>query len=393
MLKIVADIDIPFLNGVFEPFASVEYFKGDDIKAENIKKADILIIRTRTKCNESLLKGSSVKLIATATIGTDHIDSDYCRDNNIEVVNAPGCNSGGVLQYFYTAIFKYAATKGVQFSYKRKSGHEEANPTKIGIIGVGNVGGKIAALGEYLGFEILRNDPPKEREQTLSFNKGFLRLDEFKTYYSLDYLLRNSDIVTMHVPLQEETIGMASEEFFAKMKQGAVFMNASRGEVVDEAALLRYLDSFSAVICDVWNHEPAINRELLKRAFIATPHIAGYSFEGKVNGTQMSIRSVAKYVCDNDHLKEILLCQSGGGSNKQDILCEFEKLKVYEVPVAEKNNNIFDFDSLSEEQVAAKLLSLFPLMETSESLKASPEEFEKLRNNYNYRREFYVKGV
>lgn len=388
MLNIVADIDIPFLKGIFEPYANISYYKGGDIYNFIVKSADVLIVRTRTKCNAALLEGSSVKLIATATIGTDHIDMSYCSANNIAVFNAPGCNSGGVLQYFFTALFAYAADSGIELSYRLKNGIEPDNPTKIGVIGVGNVGSKIADLAEFMGFEVFRNDPPKEREQTLAFNKGYLPIQNFKSYYSLDYLLENSDIVTMHVPLQDDTLKMASDSFFSKMKHGALFMNASRGEVVDEASLLRNFDKFGAVVCDVWNNEPDINEELLNRVFIGTPHIAGYSFEGKVNGTRMTVRSVAKYVCDNVHLKE----KVKGDGEADELLIGFENLKSFEVKVAEKNSNIFDFAGKDEKQVSQMLLSVFPLIETSSSLKCGRGDFEKLRNNYNYRREFYVKG-
>lgn len=384
-MKIIIDSNIPFIKGVFEPYCDVVYLSGRDFTKESIKYADALIIRTRTKCNCQLLEGTSVKFIATATIGTDHIDLDYCAKSGIAVANAAGCNAGGVMQYIFTALYALSAKKGFVLPCRDKMFAGGGNqiedfvgyPTScqlsgssvikkvIGIIGVGNVGSKVAQFAEYMGFEVLRCDPLKEREQTLAFNAGQLKLQDFKDFYSLDYLLENSDIVTMHTWLDNSTFGMANSEFFSKMKSGAVFINASRGEVVDESALISVIDKFSAVVLDVWNGEPAINSDLLKMVDIATPHIAGYSYEGKINGTEMSVKSVADFL-------------------------DIEPLKSFETFKNGYKRIFVDFEGLNNLQVSEKLTGIFPIFEDDFNLRTNPNSFEQLRSNYNYRQEFYV---
>lgn len=363
MLKIVIDKDIPYINGVFEPYAQVIYLKGSDISANDIKDADALIIRTRTKCNESLLQNSNVKFIATATIGTDHIDLNYCKTSGIQVVNAAGCNASAVMQYVFTSLYALADKKGFELpSSEYSSGKEKM---KLGVIGVGNVGSKVAALGEFLGFEVLRCDPLKEREQTLAFNSGELPLKDFKDYYSMEYVVEESDVITMHTWLDDVTCGMADNEFFSKMKEGALFINASRGEVVDESALLSHINKFKGVILDVWNNEPNINIELLGKTDIATAHLAGYSYEGKVNGTVLSVRQTAQFF-------------------------NLESLKDFSIIPDEPNHNFIQLDNKNICEIATILENIFPIFEEDFKLKSNPQNFEQLRSNYKYRREFYV---
>ncbi len=360
IMKIVIDKDIPFIKGVFEPFAEVVYMKGADIDAGVVKDAQAIIVRTRTRCGRELLEGSSVKIIASATIGKDHVDMDYCNANGIKFTNAAGCNAGGVMQYVFTALYALGNEKGISFPVsggKRKV---------LGVIGVGNVGSKVAELGEYLGFEVLRNDPPKEREQTLAFNNGYLPPEDFKDYYSLEYLLGHSDIITLHVCLDETTRGMADGEFFSKAGNGVIFINTSRGEVVDETALLGCVNKPGGLILDVWNNEPDINRELLASADISTPHIAGYSYEGKLNGTGMVVQSVADFF-------------------------GIEQLKKFTVIPCTPNVNHISLKELPQNKIYEILNNIFPIFEQSRILKNAPVDFEEIRSNYKYRREFYVK--
>lgn len=361
-MKFVVDRDIPFIKGVFEPYADVLYLPGKDFNNENVKDADALVIRTRTRCDASLLEGSSVKMIATATIGMDHIDLQYCAEVGISVSNAAGCNAGGVMQYVFTALYGVACKKG--FDIMSCNGLEGARPV-MGVVGVGNVGSKVANMAGYMGFEVLRCDPAKEREQTLAFNSGNLHLKDFKDFYSLDYVLENSDIITIHTDLNPTSRGMAGVEFFSKMKEGAIFINSSRGEVVDEAALLASADKFRAIIIDVWCNEPAISRALLGRADIATPHIAGYSYEGKVNGTVMSVKAVGKHF-------------------------NIPGLEDFTIVPQVKNNNFFSSEGKSQEEINGYFSNIFPIFGHCADLKANPQDFEKLRANFNYRREFYV---
>ena len=393
-MKIIADEAIPYLKGIFENECEVEYYPGSEITPQRVKDADALIVRTRTKCNAQLLEGSKVKVIASATIGTDHIDRAWCQSHNIALFNAPGCNSGGVLQYFLTSLFKCLSTRELWQKFLNSApdagnaaagaaeaaaaataagdSAAESAPFTVGVIGVGNVGSKVAAACEGLGFEVLRNDPPKERQQTLAYNSGYLRIVDFKDYYSLDYLLENSDVVTLHVPLDETTRGMADASFFARMKPGAIFINSSRGEVVDEAALLANIHKLAAVVLDVWVGEPNINRELLQSAFIATPHIAGYSAEGKIKGTQMAVEAIRRYMRDNGLTASTCPAAAGTGTIPEE----------QPIPVDFRGKNI--------DEISQMLERIFPIQELSDSLKANPHTFEEMRNNYNYRHELEI---
>ena len=201
-MKFVIDKSIPFIEGVFEPYASVLYREGPEISNDDLRDADALIIRTRTKCDEKLLDGSPVKIIATATAGTDNIDADYCRKRGIFVQNASGCNAGGVANYVFSALFGAAARKSISLT-----------GATIGIIGLGSAGERVEAMGRSLGFKILRHDPRKAE------------IEWYTQFCPLDRLLRDADIVTLHVPLNESTKGMANADFFARMKPGAFFIN------------------------------------------------------------------------------------------------------------------------------------------------------------------------
>lgn len=340
-MKIVADADIPFLEGVFEPYADVMYKKGDQIVREDLMDADVLIVRTRTQCNADLLEGTPVKMVTTATIGMDHIDLEYCQSRGIKVANAAGCNAGGVMQYVFSAVYGVAARKGIKL-----------DDAKFGIIGVGNVGTKVEELARYLGFEVLRCDPPRAAAEG---EEGFC---------SLEYLLENSDIVTMHVPLDETTRGMADETFFALMKPGSIFINAARGEVINENALIAASPKLGAVVIDTWCNEPKINQDLLEVADIATPHIAGYSYQGKENATIMAVRAVARHL-------------------------GFKALKYYRPRYDEEGHEPvkLDLKGKNHGEIAAVFQYNYPIFTDDFRLRMNPEGFEKLRAEYQYRRE------
>ena len=343
-MKIVADKHIPFLEGVFEPYAEVVYIDGRQINHNDIIDADALIIRTRTKCNADLLDGTKVSMIATATIGTDHIDLDYCREHNIEVHNAEGCNAGGVMQYVFSALYGIAARKGIKL--------DEAT---LGIVGVGHVGSKVEAMARHLGFKVLLCDPPRaEAEGT----EGFC---------SLEYLLANSQIVTLHVPLDETTRNMADEEFFMLMQPGAIFINASRGEVVDEQALISAMPKLGAVVIDTWNNEPCVNEELVEMVDIATPHIAGYSYQGKLNGTALAVQSVARHF----GIREL-----------------YDFYPETDVPDHEPLR--LDLKDKTHGERAAVFQYNYPIFTDDFRFRMDPTAFEKLRSEYQYRREVYI---
>ena len=343
-MKIVADTNIPFLKGVLEPYFEVEYLDGRNIDREAMRDADAIIIRTRTKCNEETLSGSRVQMIASATIGLDHIDLDWCAKEGIEVQNAEGCNAGGVADYVFSALYGIASRRAIKLA-----------DASIGIIGVGNVGKKVEAMARSLGFHVLLCDPPRAEKEG---PEGFVTLDE---------LLAQATVVTMHVPLNESTRGMAGHDFFEKIQPGAIFINASRGEVVDESALMHARPKLGALVLDTWCNEPAVNPNLIELCDIATPHIAGYSYQGKQNGTAMAVQALARHF-DIAPLKSFRPVTEDEGLN----------------PVC------IDLWGRTQGEIAAVLQYNYPIFTDDFLFRSSPDSFEKLRSEYNYRREFYI---
>ncbi len=343
-IKMVIDSAIPFIQGIFEPYADVAYLAGKDIVRDAVLEADALIVRTRTRCDAGLLEGTPVKFIATATIGMDHIDLPYCNSKGIIVRNSAGCNAGGVMNYVFSALYGAAARKAIRL-----------DGDKIGIIGVGNVGKRVDSVAGALGFKVLKNDPPRMAEEGM---EGFC---------PLDYLLENAQVVTLHVPLNETTQGMADDEFFAKMKPGTIFINASRGEVVDDEALKRAIPKLGPVIIDTWNNEPDIDRELLEMVDIATPHIAGYSYQGKQNGTTAAVRAVARFF---------------GIEPLYDFFPKTEIMALESIRL--------DLKGKKQGEIASVLQYNYPIFTDDFMLRMNPENFEQLRSNYKYRREFYI---
>jgi erythronate-4-phosphate dehydrogenase len=348
--QIIADDKIPFLKGVLEPFANITYLPGGKIVPEDVKNSNAIITRTRTTCNENLLKNSSIKLITTATIGYDHIDAEYCDRAGIKWTNAPGCNSWSVQQYITAAIMTLVHEKNLKFK-----------DLTLGVIGVGNVGSKVTKTAEALGIKVLSNDPPRAEKES------------DRIFVPLEKLLAESDIVTCHVPLEKEgkypTYHLANEDFFGKMKDKSVFINSSRGSVTDTKALKKAVNTkLSAYILDVWESEPNIDLTLLKGAFIGTPHIAGYSNDGKANGTAACIHEIARFF-------------------------GIEKLKNWypeHLPAPPMDMTIFlNGNGKSREQIIHESVTYtYPIGKDSERLKQSPLTFESQRGNYWIRREF-----
>lgn len=342
-IRVVADSDIPFLRGVLEPFCDVRYAPGKAIDHKMCKNADALIIRTRTKCVSSLLADTGVSFVATATIGTDHLDKDFLDTSGIAYANAPGCNACGVMQYVHTALFAVAARKKIDLRGKI-----------LGVIGAGNTGERVARLWEYMGGTALRNDIDTTLEARL---------------VSKDELLADSDIISCHVPLDSSTFRMVDASFMKKLKPGAILINACRGEIFRDEDVLAYADRLSALILDVWNGEPGgIRRELLDRADVATPHIAGYSYEGKVNGTAMAVQSLARHF---------------GIEPLYDFRPDGEPCTEISLPM-----HIGTMEEQAE--FASTLLSVFPVTDLDMKLRSEPAAFESLRSGYVYRHEFAV---
>lgn len=268
-MKVIIDSAIPFIKGVLEPFAEVVYCAGDSFTPELVADADALIIRTRTRCDRALLAGSKVKFIATATIGFDHIDCSYCAENGIKVATAAGCNARGVLQWVAAVLVELS--KREKFTPSQRT---------LGIVGVGNVGKLVKHYAERWGFRVVCCDPPRQQRENLDF-------------VSLQELIPQVDILTLHTPLDSTTRGMINAESITSLRHGATIINASRGEVAQTEALLR---EDLTVAVDVWENEPNIDARLLEKAIVTTPHIAGYSVQGKANATALAVRAVAKYL-------------------------------------------------------------------------------------------------
>lgn len=337
-MKIVIDDKIPFIRGVFEPYAEVVYRPGGEIDTRTVREADALIVRTRTRCDGALLDGSRVRIVATATIGYDHIDRDYCLCRGIRVATAEGCNARGVLQWVFAAL----AAWGV-----------EPRGTRLGIVGVGNVGGAVLEMAQAAGFEAVCCDPPR-------VERGDRGTEHF---VSLPELLRQADIVTVHLPLDDSTRGLFGTEAFAAMRPGVFFLNSSRGEVVDEAALKAGLRSgrVARAALDVWAGEPQIDRELLALTSVATPHVAGYSLQGKAMGTAMSVRAVAETL----GLPLPRTWYPAGA------------------PVQHPR------PTLTWTEISERMPAYYDILADDAALRRAPERFEELRGNYRFREEFF----
>ncbi|HSH19807.1 MAG TPA: 4-phosphoerythronate dehydrogenase, partial [Draconibacterium sp.] len=307
------------------------------------------ITRTRTICNENLLKGSRVKFIATATIGYDHIDTEYCKRAGIEWTNAPGCNAESVNQYIASALFAWSMRKRTDLAGKT-----------IGIVGVGQVGSRVAKTSEILGMKVLLNDPPCER------------IEGTGNFVTLKTIQENADIITFHVPLNmtgvDSTFHMVNELFLQNLRRNPLIINSCRGEVFKSEDMFRALDKkhISGFIADCWENEPDLDLGLLKLAEFGTPHIAGYSKDGKANGTKMSIQALSRFF-------------NMGLDN-----WEPEKIEVPENPVIE-----IDGTHRREYSILAEaILSTYNIESDDDNLRETPHLFEKLRGDYGVRREF-----
>ncbi len=339
-MKIVVDDKIPFLDGVFPSSVELVKLPGAQIGADDLRHAQAMIVRTRTKCNKQLLDSTSVKYIATATIGYDHIDLDYCQQQGIAVATSAGCNAGGVVQYVMAALAHIQSIEGGDIRRR-----------KLGIVGCGNVGGLLAKVAKGLGFGVICCDP-------LAPKSGYVSFEE---------LIQQSDIISFHTPLTRTgthpTYAMVDGAAFDKMRDGVVIINSSRGEVISQDALVAAISSgkISHSVIDVWDGEPIINNTLLQLATIATPHIAGYSLQGKAMGSAMAVRSIATW-----------LGISG--------LDNWYPQGVVAVP---------QVDNLSWSYVCENMQSYYDILADTNQLKQRPNLFEQMRENYNYRSEFF----
>ena len=346
--KIIIDANIPYIRGTFDKVAEVKYLTAKEITPAKVKSADALIIRTRTLCNADLLDSSNVKFIATATIGTDHIDTDYCDAHNIAWTNAPGCNAESVAQWVGSVLAVWSNKHNCSLSGKT-----------IGIVGHGHVGKCVERLARLLGMNVLLNDPP-------------LAINTPEQYVDLQTIVRQCDIITFHTPLTR-TGQFATYHLFnaqcimhnAQLPNNSprLIINAARGGIIDEKALLNTLSTLNSqlstdIAIDCWEGEPETNPELREKVLIATPHIAGYSADGKFNASQQVIKAVADFF-------------------------NIQPETIEGLPT--KSTTTATGDTLKDQ-----LLHNYNILTDSDALKSEPHKFEHFRSNYPIRREINI---
>jgi len=287
-MKILADENIPHVKELYSEFAKIVTCDGRKITADKLADVDVLLVRSVTKVNRGLLEGTSVKFVGTATIGLDHIDTDWLNEQNIKYTNAPGCNSIAVAEYILSGLLVIAQKYDI-----------DLRTTKVGIVGAGNVGTAVSERLDIIGIPYVLYDPPLQQ-------RGDPRemVDEIG--------LADCEFITFHVPLTTEkdsqwpTDQMVDASFLAKMKRMKYLFNTSRGHVINGEALKNWLDSnneYQAII-DVWENEPFIDRDLVEKCFLSTPHIAGHTREGKTRGTTMNYHAFCKYFEYEDKLDD-----------------------------------------------------------------------------------------
>jgi erythronate-4-phosphate dehydrogenase len=356
-VQIVVNKHTPYAVKAFERIGKVTAFDTHEITKDTVKDADILIVRSETKVDHTLLDGSRVKFVGTVTIGTDHVDEEYLAKNGITFVSAPGSNSHSVGEYITAALLELAHTKG--FSLNGKT---------IGIVGVGNVGSKVWRKAKVLGMQALLNDPPLQR------------LGSSYPLHSLEKLME-ADIITLHVPLTrsgpDATYHLFDENRIRKMKRGAILINTSRGGAVETETLKRTLSDghLSTAVLDVWEKEPNINTSLLELVSIGTQHIAGHSLDGKVNALRMNYEAVCRFL---------------GRSSDQEINTLIPDSALPEIRVEGIHTSVQQtlrdivkqcYDINVDDRLLRQIISL-------------PEEergkyFSRLRTEYRIRREFF----
>ncbi len=352
-LKIIADEKIPFLSEFFSTLGILDTLPASEINQNNIKNYDVLLVRTVTKVNDKLLEGTKIKIIGSMTSGIDHIDRNYLRRNKIKLLYAPGSNARSVAEYVIASLLVFAKIKKI--SLKGKT---------IGIIGAGNVGTKVAQMCEAIGMRVLLNDPPKYNRTK---NKKYLSFKRFS----------DADIITLHIPLtfrgKYKTFHLIDEKFLNNIKQGTILINTSRGAVIDEEMLIKFRKKLGGLIIDVWENEPDINIDLLKIADIGTPHIAGYSLDGKFNASYIVYKKLCKFLEIKPNIK------------KNDIFPEINEEK----DVLITQNDIFKtlyrtilqiYNPLNDHKNLCRVIGVEP--------RARRKYFEDLRRNYPVRREF-----
>lgn len=351
-MKTIVDENIASADEAFSDFGDVKLVEGRTLTNKDIIDADALIIRSITRVDEKLLAGSKVKFVGTATIGTDHIDLEYLQKRNIKFTDAKGCNADSVAEYVFTALLKVASENKITLRDKA-----------IGVVGIGNIGSRVVKIAESFGMKVLKNDPPLERNRI------------GKNYVSLNEILK-ADIISLHVPLSfqgiDKTHHLLNEDNLKLIKENTIIINTSRGPVIDNEALLEETkEKKFLLILDVWEEEPRVNLNLLIKTKVGTPHIAGYSFEGKVNGTKMIVDALGRHL----HNKPVW---------------------TPKLPPIDKTELVLPEGNSEEEKFYKLFSSIYDIEKDDDRLREisdyKPDEqaayFDKLRKTYPVRREF-----
>lgn len=355
-MLIVADENIPFAREAFGALGEVRLMAGRAMTPDSVRGADALLVRSVTKVGAALLQGSKVRFVGTATIGMDHVDREWLAREGICFTAAPGSNADSVAEYVTAALLVMARRQGIPLVGR-----------KLGIVGVGNVGSRVERMARALEMETALNDPP------LADRTGDPKYRPLEELFACDF-------ITLHVPLEQggkyPTVHLADKGFLEKMRADAVLLNSSRGAVADNVALLRALDSgeIADAVLDVWEGEPNINVALLELTALATPHIAGYSFDGKVNGTEMLLAAAREFF---------------------GVSADWDRAAL--MPAPEHERIVLDAEEAeAEDLVREAALTVYPIERDDQALRETsviaPDDrgmfFDRLRKNYPQRREF-----
>lgn len=363
-MKIVADENITYVREVFSDLGEVTTCAGRSITAEQVADADVLLVRSVTKVGAELLDGSSVKFVGTCTIGTDHIDLDYLARKGIGFSAAPGCNANAVVDYVISALIVLAQRQSIDL-FKRT----------VGIVGVGNVGSRLKKRLAALGIRCLCTDPLHD-EQSIP---GLVHFDE---------LLAEADIISIHTPLTRDgehpTHHLFNDEVLSRLKPNTILLNTARGPVIDNRALSLFLARRSdvSVVLDVWEYEPAVALPLLSQVVLATPHIAGYSLDGKVAGTRMIYEALCDYfqrpkkldVANLSPAAKPVACLPGNrisGIFQAVLACydvREDDRRFRQTMVAENSNREADFDLLRKNYPVRRELGVTEVIAENEDL-------------------------
>jgi erythronate-4-phosphate dehydrogenase len=362
-MKIIADENIPFATEAFQQLGSITTLPGREMRQQDLLDCECLLVRSVTRVDQQLLENTTVKFVASATIGTDHIDLDYLQQQGIGFANAPGCNAESASEYVINVLFYLAQQKSF-------------DPFELtaGIIGCGNVGSRVKQKLDALGIHCLINDPPKQ-------DAG----DDRENYVSLQTILHECDFITLHVPLTETgeyaTRHLLDQQQLDELMPGCILFNAARGPVIDNQALSDLLQRRKdlTIFLDTWEGEPSIDMKLLSQVDFGSPHIAGYSYEGKLRGTQMILDASCDYFGEEaewkmlEHLPEKQVIQLLDQGDAVDLL---ESLFQQHYPVQQDYQNLLSISALDSTQQA--------------------RAFDLLRKNYPLRyeyRQYLINGI